>query len=221
MAEIEVEGKTVEEAITEGLKKLNVSRDNVEVKILNEGTSGLFGLMGTKPARVLLITKEGSAARASSTADASAAQEQVKKIVAELLRLMNINCKDVATAVNDDRIMATIASDEGSLIIGKGGQTLESLEHVVNLILNKNEHTRMKVTLDTEQYRQRQEERLQALAQKGADQVRRTGKMYRFDPMPAKDRRIIHTLLKDAPDVETFSEGEGAFRKVGIKPKNK
>jgi spoIIIJ-associated protein len=221
MAEIEVEGKTVEEAINEGLKKLNTSRDNVEVKILNEGTTGLFGLMGTKPARVLLITKEGSATRLASSVDTGTAQARVKQIVGDLLKLMNFSCKEVTTTVNDDRITAAIVSDEGSLLIGKGGQTLESLEHVVNLILNKDEHTRMKVTLDTEQYRQRQEERLQQMAQKAADQVRSTGRTYRFDPMPAKERRLIHVLLKDDPEVETFSEGEGAFRKVGIKAKKK
>ena len=220
MAELEIEGKTAEEAIQAGLKKLGCSRDKVEVKILNEGTTGLFGLMGTKPARVLLTVKE-EVSREGSCADYALAQSRVKEILARLLKLMDVPYTEISTALLAGRIMADIKSEESSLLIGKNGVTLESLELVVNLILNRDEKTRAKVTLDTEKYRQRQEERLQSMAQKAADQVRRTGRLFRFDPMPSKDRKIIHLVLKDDPDVETFSEGEGPFRKVGVKPKNK
>lgn len=217
MAELEVEGKTVEDAISDGLSKLGVSRDKAEIKILNEGTTGLFGLMGTKPARVLIVTKDGAAA--NSVVNMALAQKRVKEVLAEIFKLMGMSFSNIAVSVANDQVVADISSTDSSLLIGKGGQTLESLEHVVNLILNKEPETRVKVSLDTEKYRARQEERLVVIANKGAEAAMSSGKIYRFDPMSAKDRRVIHMTLKDHPDVETFSEGEGAFRKVGVKPK--
>lgn len=219
MAELEVEGKTVEDAIADGLAKLGVSRDKAEIKILNEGTTGLFGLMGTKPARVLIVTKDGAASSASGSVNMALAQKRVKEVLVEIFKLMGITFSNIAVTVANDQVCADISSTDSSLLIGKGGQTLESLEHVVNLILNKEPETRVKVSLDTEKYRARQEERLIAIAKKGAEAAISSGKIYRFDPMSSKDRRVIHMTLKDHPDVETFSEGEGAFRKVGVKPK--
>ena len=116
-------------------------------------------------------------------------------------------------------MLCNIKSSDSSLLIGKNGQTLDSLEHIVNLIVNRNAETRVKINLDTEDYKLHQEQHLKELALKAAEQVRATGKAYRFDPMSAKDRRILHVALKDAEGVETFSEGEGMFRKVAIKPK--
>jgi spoIIIJ-associated protein len=220
MAEIEVEGKTVEDAIKDGLAKLGCSRDKVEIKILNEGTTGLFGLMGTKPARVLLITKSDDAeASVAGNVDFTAAQAQVKESLSSIFKLMHIEFSEIHTSLMAGRVLVDIKSPEGSLIIGKGGQNLEAMEHIINLIINKNEDTRVKVNLDIEEYRHRQEDRLQVLARKAADQVKRTGKIFRFDPMPAKDRRVIHLTLKTDPEIETFSEGEGAYRKVGVKSK--
>jgi len=216
MAELEVEGKTVEEAIKTGLEKLGVSKEKVKLKILNEGTSGLFGLMGAKPARVLLIA-EG--VELKDGADYPLAVSKTKQTVADILKLMGFEVSGIDAAVRDGAVACEIKSADGSLIIGKNGQTLEAIEHVVNLIVNRSSETRVKINLDTENYRVHQEERLNALAAKAADQVRTTGKIYRFDPMSSKDRRVIHLALKEAEGVETFSEGEGAFRKVIIKPK--
>ena len=212
MAEIEIEAKTVEDAIQEGLKKLGCSRDKVEVKILDEGASGLFGLMGTKPARVRLTTKEGCTAEGAENpeADYVKAQASVKEILSTVLKLMNISYSEIKTSLMAGRVLAEIKTDESNLLIGKNGQTLDALDNVVNLILNRDEHTRVKTSIDIEGYRHRQEERLQAMAEKVAAQVKRTNKPYRFDPMPAKERRIIHLALKNDPDIETFSEGEGA-----------
>lgn len=215
MDNIEVEGKTVEEAIRTGLDKLGCSRENVEIKILDEGTSGLFGLMGNKPARVLVSVTPGAQA-----VDYSFAQSRVKEILADILALMKITFKEVNTALLTGRILADIKSDESSFIIGKNGQTLEAIEHVVNLILNRNKTTRIKVYLDCENYVQKQGDKFDAIAKKAAEQVKSTRKIYRFDPMPSRDRRLIHLSLKNDPDVETFSEGEGMFRKVAIKPKD-
>ena len=216
MTEIEVEGKTVEDAIREGLQKLGCSKEDVEVKILNEGTAGLFGLMGTKPACVKLIAKDGVELK---PVDFTLAQERVKEILHDILKLMNVGYSEINTALLAGRILAEIKTPEGNLLIGKSGQTLEALELILNLILNRDKNTRTKVSLDTEEYRHKQEEHLQAMATKAAEQVKQSGKIFRFDPMPSRDRKVIHMYLKSDTAVETFSEGEGPFRKVGVKPK--
>ena len=213
MSEIEVEGKSVEDAIKEGLEKLGCGREKVEIKILNEGNTGLFGLMGTKAALVRLTTKEDGGVEYIE------AQKKVKEVLSHLLKLMNFDVKEINTAMLTGRILANIKSDDSSLIIGKNGQTLEAFEHIVNLILQKDENTRVKVNLDTENYRAKQEEKIQAIALKAAEQAVKTGKVFRMDPMSSKDRRLVHMFLKDNAAVETFSEGEGAFRKVIINPK--
>ncbi|OGS03870.1 MAG: hypothetical protein A2204_05640 [Elusimicrobia bacterium RIFOXYA1_FULL_47_7] len=213
MSEIEIEAKTVEEAIQEGLKQLDCSRDKVEIKILNEGASGLFGLMGNKPAKVRMATKDGSAS------DLGLAQESVKKILNDLLKMMSINYTAITVSLMGGRVLADIKSPDSSIIIGKNGQALEALESIVNLILNRDEKTRVKVSIDSEGYRLRQEERLQELARQAADQVKKSGKTFNFDPMPARDRRIIHLALKSDSALETLSEGEGMFRKVVVKLK--
>ena len=215
MAEIEVEGKTVEEAIKEGLEKLGCSRDKVEIKILNEGNAGLFGLMGNKAACVRLTTTEPG----QTPADYVLAQEKAKEVITDILKLMNFDVKEIHSAMVTGRVFLNVKSDDSNLIIGKGGQSLEALEHIVNLILHQNEKTRVKVTLDTENYRQKQEERLQITATKIAAQVATSGKPFRMDPMSSKERRLVHMFLKDNEDVETVSEGEGQFRRITIKPK--
>jgi spoIIIJ-associated protein len=174
--------------------------------------------MGTKPARVLLSTR-GEQASDQSNVDFVLAQERVKEIIATILKEMNIAFTGITTALITGRLLVEIDSADSKWIIGKNGQTLDALEHIVNLMLHADEKTRVKVNIDTEKYRAHQEERLQSIAQKAADQVRRTGKMYRFDPMTAKERRVVHLYLKTEPDIETYSEGEGNFRKVVVKPK--
>ena len=217
MAELEVEGKTVEEAIKEGLDKLGVPKEKVKIKILNEGTAGLFGLMGSKPARVLLVA-EG--VELKDAADMGLASSKAKQTVTDILKLMGVAFDNVEPVAADGAVNCSIKGPEGSLIIGKNGQTLDALEHIINLIVNRSSETRVKINLDTEDYRLRQEQRVTAMAVKAADQVRASGKSYRFEPTSAKERRLIHIALKDAPGIETFSEGEGSFRRVAIRPKN-
>jgi spoIIIJ-associated protein len=180
--------------------------------------------MGNKPARVLLSTKEAATAGTEGVnpeADYALSQEKAKEVVADILKLMNVGFTEIHTALLAGRVMVDVKTPESNLVIGKNGQTLEALEHVVTLILSREKKTRVKIALDTEEYRHHQEERLQSMATKAVEQVKQTGKIYRFEPMPARSRRVIHLALKNNPDVETFSEGEGMFRKVGIKPKTK
>ncbi len=227
LKELETSGKNIEDAIQTGLKELNCSREDVEVKILDEGTKGLFGLMGAKPARVILTvkdknnqTKENIKEKREAVKreiDFDLACKNAQEYVSKIVSMMNIKVNDIVVSHDEDTVNIDISTDSGSLLIGRSGQSLNALEYVVQLMLNTNPSTRAKVNIDTEKYRQKQQDRLKAIANKAIEYVKRTKKIYRFDPMSAKDRKFIHTYLKSIGGFDTFSEGEGALRKVGVK----
>ncbi|MDR2426416.1 MAG: protein jag [Endomicrobium sp.] len=219
MPEIEMKGKNVEEAIQKGLEKLNCTRNQAEIKVIDEGTSGLFGLMGAKPARILITTKSADCKKEeiSVEVDAKKACQTVEKILSEIINKMGMCLKSVKTEFNTDSLDAEIETEESGYVIGKNGQTLDSIEYLTQIIANNILNSKIKVNLDCEKYRQKQNEKLKVLADKAVEYVSRTGKIYRFEPMSAKERKIIHTYLKNNSNIETFSEGEGVLRKVGIK----
>jgi spoIIIJ-associated protein len=219
MTEIEIEGKTVEDAISEGLAKLGVGRDQVEIKILSEGSTGLFGLMGSKASSVRLTLKSGLQPGCEAVADLALVQTKAKELLGEILRLMKISYSEINTSMLTGRVYIDVKSTESALIIGKGGQTLDALEMILNLMLAREPQTRAKVNIDTEKYRVRQEEKLSEAALRGAATAKTSGKPFRFEPMNAHDRRLVHLALKADPAVETFSEGEGLLRSVIVKPK--
>jgi spoIIIJ-associated protein len=227
LKELETSGKNIEDAIQTGLKELNCSREDVEVKILDEGTKGLFGLMGAKPARVILTvkdknnqTKENIKEKREAVKreiDFDLACKNAQEYVSKIVSMMNIKVNNIVVSHDEDTVNIDISTDSGSLLIGRSGQSLNALEYVVQLMLNTNPSTRAKVNIDTEKYRQKQQDKLKAIANKAIEYVKRTKKIYRFDPMSAKDRKFIHTYLKSIGGFDTFSEGEGALRKVGVK----
>lgn len=237
--ELEISGKNIEEAISLGLKQLNCTKDDVDIKILDEGTTGLFGLMGAKPAKVLLTLKDSFVSSDSADSSSNSSSEKIEKkdernrsmenvnfalacknaqeYVTKIVSLMNIKIENIKVSCDDVSINIDVESDSGSLLIGKGGQCLTSLEYIVQLMLNNNSETRVKVNIDTGGYRQKQYAKLKMLAEKAMYFVRKTGKTYMFEAMPAKDRRYIHTFFEKFGEFETFSEGEGSLRRVGVK----
>lgn len=224
--ELEITGKNIEDAIEKGLQELNCSKEEVEIKVLDEGTKGLFGLMGSKPARVLLTIKDKSQIKETKKEkkeepkkeiDFDLACKNAQEYVSKIISMMNIKIDDIKVSHDEDTVNIEVSTDSGSLLIGRSGQSLNALEYVVQLMLNTNSSTRAKVTIDTENYRQKQQERLKTLINKAIEYVKRTKKIYRFDPMSAKDRKFIHQYFKDLGGFDTFSEGEGAMRKVGVK----
>lgn len=230
MEEKEFSGKNVEEAIEKGLKELGLSRDDVEVKILDEGKAGLFGLMGASPAKIKLIVKpvkgletgeRGEVAREKlSGVNLISAQKKVKEELNEILKLMGMEA-EVTTSLEEGKVVADIKSENGAILIGKKGQTLNALQLIVNLIVNRDEKTRTKVIVDTENYRQRRENALMKMAGEVADEVKSKGRSRELEPMNPAERRVIHLALKDDRDVETTSQGEGNFRRVVVSPKKK
>jgi len=201
---IERSGKTVDDATNDALKFLGVTRDEVEVTVLDAGSKGFLGF-GGKPARVLVKVKFDPEKRA-------------KQFLREVTAAMNLPLT-VTTSLKDKQLLVNLTGDDMGILIGKRGQTLDSLQYLVNLVVNKGNAPYISVTLDTENYRQRRRETLESLAVNLAKKVRATHKNVVLEPMNPYERRIIHSTLQNNRFVTTYSEGDEPFRNVVIAPK--
>ncbi len=207
MRSVEKEGKTVEEAVELALQELGATKEEVVVEIVEEGSKGLFGLVGSKKAKVKVSVQ---------TEGIKKAEEVTKK----MLDLMGLT-SEVKVSIQDDHMYVEIAGNYGGLLIGKKGETLSALQYIVSRLVNRGEEGNpYRVVVDAEGYRKRREAKLIDMARKSAEMVKSSGREMLIDPMPAFERRLIHMLLKDDPDVKTESRGEGAFRQVVILPAN-
>ncbi len=219
MKEIEVEGKTVEEAISKALSELKADMDQVDIKIINEGKAGLFGLMGATPALVKVSLRE--------TAGNNEISDQAKTIINTILAKMQID-GETKIAVEDNNIKVDVESLDSALLIGKKGQTLEAFQYIVNLIINKEIkagtykgitlENKYKIIIDTEGYLIRREEALAKMAKNMAEKVKQSGIKIALEPMSAHDRRVIHLALQETTGIKTESEGEGSFRRIVVYP---
>ncbi len=233
LKEIEVEAKNVKDAIAFGLEKLGLTQDDVEIKILDEGAAGLFGLMGSKPARVFLREKAKSEKSYSNVKPtlSSGIKTSLKKIdmvkleklaseiVDNILKLMNIKVTKISAETVDELTEIDIQSPDSALIIGYRGSSIDALEQVVNSILSKEYDTSIRVTIDTENYRHRREEKILEIAQKILRDVRKSGKKLELPPMSARERKIIHSALQKESDIITSSEGTGSKRRIVVQKK--
>lgn len=238
-ATTEVIAPTVEEAVQDGLAELGLPADAVEIEVLDEGSRGIFGL-GTRMARVRLSVKESPAieppqatAEPGATPTAAAhvsmkddiALHVARETVSELLERMNIKAK-VTTHLgeldehNDSLpILVDISGEDLSILVGRRSETLNALQYISRLIVNKELGRNISLILDVEGFRQRRDRQLRHLAQRMADQALKTGRRQLLEPMPANERRIIHMELRNHPGVTTESQGEEPHRKVTIIPK--
>ena len=220
MKSLEVSAKTVEEAIQKALEQLGVSREEVEVTVVKEGKHGILGLgaeEATVRVRSLVMAPE----------EGSEIAEVAKGVLETLLARMGV----VASVVSQTKppvegggwssevITLDVTGEDLGILIGRRGQTLAALQHVVRLIIAHQAKARVPIVIDVEGYKQRRYEALQALARRMAEQVKIKGRPFTLEPMPAYERRIIHLALADDPDVTTESTGEGEVRKVVILPK--
>ncbi len=227
MRSAEGSGRTVEEAIREALRILGARREDVDLIVLDEGSRGVLGI-GAREARVRLTLlseeeEEGAPERQAGPPDlvggdgkeyVSVAQE----VASELIDAMGI-AGTVTASQDAGAIRISISGANLGPLIGRRGQTLEALELIVNLVVARRLGRRVPVLLDAERYRERRRQTLQALARRVAAKVRRTGRPVVLEPMPASERRIIHTVLAADAEVMTFSEGEGAERHVVVSPR--
>jgi spoIIIJ-associated protein len=217
--EKEVSAKTIDEAIELALREMQLKREEVEVEVLDEGSAGLFGL-GAREARVRVKSKQAVATEAEVSAIA-------KEILEKLLAAMGVRATVRAVTPKDEGLsgMAPVALDVSGedlgILIGRRGETLSSLQHIVNLMVSRRIKSYAGVAVDVEGYKERRREALRSLALRVAERVKSTGRVVTLEPMPAAERRIVHLALRDDPEVTTQSFGDGESRKVAISPKTK
>lgn len=202
---LEKTGKTVDEAVNAALRELALTRDAVEVEVLEEPCKGLLGILGNKPAKVKVTEKERPV-------------EKVRVFMEGLLSRMKV-AGGVDVLEQGEWLRIDIEGEGLGIIIGKRGQTLDSIQYLASIVANRNSEKRMRVIVDAEGYRKRREDVLQGLARRLADKVRRSGEDILLEPMSPQERRIIHSTLQANPYVTTRSEGEEPFRKIIITAK--
>ena len=200
---IEVTGKTVEDAITDALIQIGSTRENVDIEILEKETSGFLGI-NKKPAKVRIALKETM-------------QDKAVSFLEDVFKLMEIQSEIAVDYNEEEKIMnINIVGEDMGVLIGKRGQTLDSLQYLVSLVVNKESEDYIKVKLDTENYRERRKETLENLAKNIAYKVKKTRKSVALEPMNPYERRIIHSALQNDKFVETHSEGEEPYRKIVV-----
>ena len=200
---IEVSAKTVSDAITEACQKLTVTSDKLEYEVIDEGSAGFLGI-GSKPAIIKARAK-------SSVVDTA------KDFLRDVFEAMDLTVViDVKYDEIDNYMEIDLSGDEMGVLIGKRGQTLDSLQYLVSLVVNKNSENYIRVKVDTENYRQRRKETLENLARNISYKVKRTKRPVSLEPMNPYERRIIHSALQNDKYVTTHSEGDEPFRHVVV-----
>lgn len=194
----EFTGKTVEDAVMEATIKLETTSDRMEYEVLEKGSNGFLGI-GSKPARI-------RARKVMETA------ERAEKFLMDVLEAMDLKATMSMEENKEERTLdIDLAGDDMGVLIGKRGQTLDSLQYLVSLVVNKGEDDYIRVKVDTENYRQRRKDTLENLAKNIAYKVKRTKRPVSLEPMNPFERRVIHSALQGDRYVETHSEGERTF----------
>ncbi len=234
MESVDVSARSVEEAVQQALSKLGKGRDEVEVTVLSEGHKGLLGFVRGESARVrVTVLKDTASATAKKEAPAAPAKGEIaakpgvavavaEEMLAQLLDHMDINaevdCRG-GTGEDESPILLEVTGDDLGILIGRRGETLSSLQFLLNLMVGKQLNSWVRIAVDVEGYRARREESLRNLASRVADRVRRTGQTVALEPMPANERRIVHMALQNNAYVATESSGYGEDRRVNVIPK--
>lgn len=227
----EKRAKNVNDAVKLALEELGVSEDKVTVEVIDEGAKGFLGL-GARDAVVKVTVKEDNKAKKTEKA-APAAKPASKKVVSDeapeevaakflgdIFKAMELDVNIDAKEGEDNTVSIDISGDNMGIVIGKRGDTLDSLQYLTSLVVNKHSEDYIKVSIDTENYREKRTDALLALSKRLSEKVARTGKKFTLEPMNPYERRIIHSSLQDNEDVTTYSIGSEPYRKVVIAPKN-
>lgn len=243
---IQVSGKNVNEAITKASLQLETSSDQLEIQVIHEGSSGFLGI-GSKPAIIKVRkketvekiqddndTKESFKEQVEEevkenifkreeyqAVDEEVLKEKARKFLSDVFRTMNLEVK-ITMEFNkkEESLNIDFEGSQMGILIGKRGQTLDSLQYITNLVVNKDAESYVRVKLDTENYRQRRKETLENLARNISFKVKKTRKSVSLEPMNPYERRIIHSSLQGNKYVETYSEGNEPYRYVVVTYKN-
>ncbi|MFR3730461.1 RNA-binding cell elongation regulator Jag/EloR [Lacrimispora sp.] len=201
---ITVSAKNVDEAITKALIELETTSDKLEYEIVDKGSNGILGFIGQKPAVIRAKKKDTLKDKASD-------------FLSEVFDAMDLNVHlEISFDERDRELSIVMSGDDMGILIGKRGQTLDSLQYLVSLVVNKESEDYIRVKLDTENYRERRKETLETLSKNIAYKVKRTKRSVSLEPMNPYERRIIHSALQNDKFVITRSEGDEPFRHVVI-----
>lgn len=198
----EYEGRTERDAIKKAAEDLNVDTDKLEIEVITE-KSRFFSFGNTVKIRVYLNDLEDTVSK------------RIESFLSGLFAKIGVDVS-VQTMEDDDKLHVEITSESAGIIIGKRGKTLEALQLITNIIVNKDMDKWKKVVLDIENYRDKRENTLTDLAHKVAGKVKKTGRSQYLEPMNPFERRVIHMALQEDPDIFTKSEGSGNLKKVKI-----
>jgi spoIIIJ-associated protein len=235
MRAVESEGNTVEQAVERALILLDLSRDQVEVSVIQQPQpGGGTAVVRVAPKSATRVSDSPVSRETPATAggvskphrevgeeDPSPEEkDQAKGVLAELLSRMNLACRLEPAEIEGDgqRIRLTVTGEDTALIIGKQGQTLDAIELIVNRIVERRWPGSNQITVDAVGYRERRARKLADVALEQAEKVRRMGESIALEPMTPRDRRSVHMALHDETGVSTRSEGEGSFRHIIIEP---
>ena len=201
---IEFSAKTLDEAITNALIKLEISSDKIEYEVIEKGNTGLFGIFNNKPARIRARKK-------------FSIEDIITEFLDNVFQAMGLEVKiDIAHNLDEKSMDINLSGPEMGFLIGKRGQTLDSLQYLASLVVNKESDEYIRVKMDTENYRDRRRETLEHLAKNIAYKVKRTKKSVSLEPMNPYERRVIHSALQYDKYVTTRSEGEEPYRHVVV-----
>ena len=205
-------GKNVDDALTKALVELGVTSDKVEYEVVEKGSNGILGI-GSKPAKInVKIKEEKPIVVEEAPADIEAV---IVEFLSKVFDAMNLNVK-INVNITEESVDVDLVGDDMGVLIGKRGQTLDSLQYLVSLVVNKKSDKYLRVKLDTENYRERRKETLENLAKNIAFKVKRTKRAVSLEPMNPYERRVIHSALQNDKYVTTKSEGEEPFRHVVV-----
>ncbi len=205
---IEKKGKTIDEAVSAALTELGTTKENVEIEVINEGKRGILGL-GAEEAYVRVKMEENPTQKA-------------EKYVSSIMEKFGIK-SEIKSSYEDETVNIEIIGDseEVGKVIGRRGDTLDALQYLTSLVVNKGEENYIRVTIDTENYRGKREETLIKLAKRMAGVVSRNRKSVTLEPMNPNERRIIHSALQEYRNVTTYSTGKDPNRCIVITTKKK
>ena len=218
------EGKTSTEAIEKGLKELGCKKEDVEIKVLEENKKALFSILDARVVKVELTVKENADSKTSETVEKpkkiaskeeiELGKEKVTKFLDEFVKLFG----DTEYTINENEGMLQIefTGENASKLIGYRGDTINAMQNVLFAIANTENNTKVKISINIENYREKREKTLNNLARKIENQVKKTGRRVVLEPMTAYDRKILHTALQNSNSVTTYSIGEEPRRKLVV-----
>src|SRR6056297_417401 len=211
MKSIKVEAKNVDKAVEKALAELDIAREDAEINIIDEGSKGLLGLIGAKDAVVEVKEVFDPVKKGKEFLETLLAKSDI-----------NVGVEVLEEKSNEEQVVYNLTGEkELGLVIGHRGETLDAMQYLTSIYINKELEEYFRVLLDAEGYRDRRQETLERLAERLAAKAVRKKRKVVLEPMPPHERRIIHIALKENKNVKSYSEGKEPYRKVMIEPLDK